>query len=288
MTNMEGKVVIVTGANSGIGKETAKSLAKMGAKVIMACRNMETANQARDEILLQYPDANLVIRKLDLSSFKSVREFAAVINETEPHLDVLLHNAGLGGAVYQSFTSVDGLEMVMATNYFGQFLLTHLLIDLLKRSAPSRIVIVSSVLHQAWPCTTENYLTRAVPFFQYCKSKCGEVRFTVELAKRLEGTGVTANCLHPGVINTDIYRNVKFPASILVFCMKMCMKKISEGILTSIYAVTAEELRHTNGKYFVDCAEKELAKKYLDDKVNIELWDATKKVVKLTDVDPKI
>lgn len=158
----------------------------------------------------------------------------------------------------------------------------------MKRSAPCRIIVVSSVLHKAWPCTIKNLETRALPFFQYCKSKCAEVRFTLELAKKLKGTGITANCLHPGVIDTGIYRYVRFPASLLVYCIKPCMKTVDEGILTNIYCITSEELKDVSGKYFVDCKETDLAKKYKDEKENIDLWEVTKKIVQLKDDDPVI
>lgn len=170
----------------------------------------------------------------------------------------------------------------------GPFLLTHLLIDLLKRSAPSRIVIVSSLLYKAWPCTRENLETRAIPFFQYCKSKCALIRKTIELAKRLEGTGTSVNCLQPGTINTGIYRNVGFPASLYISFMKFCMKTVEEGILTSMYCVTAEELTGVSGKYFSDCKESSVTKKYKDSIVNKDLWDTTRKIVQLSSSDPQI
>uniref|UniRef100_A0A336MDN1 CSON010351 protein n=1 Tax=Culicoides sonorensis TaxID=179676 RepID=A0A336MDN1_CULSO len=241
-----------------------------------------------DEILLECPEAHLIIHKLDLSSLKSVREFASVIVNTEQKIDVLLHNAGVGGAVFKNFTTEDNLELVMETNYFGPFLLTHLLINLLKQSAPSRIVVVSSVLHKAWPCNSNNLKGKALPFFQYCKSKCAGIRFTLELAKRLKGTGVTANCLHPGVINTGIWRNVGLPASLFVNMIRPCMKTVDEGVLTNMYCVTAEELQNVNGKYFVDCKETALAKRIEDSKLNEELWEATKIIVQLKETDPKI
>lgn len=144
-------------------------------------------------------------------------------------------------------------------------------------------------MHKAWPCTVKHLETRAfVPFFQYCKSKCAEIRFTLELAKRLKGTGITANCLHPGVIDTGIYRYVRFPASLFVHCFKLCMKTVDEGILTNIYCITAEELKGVSGKYFVDCTETALAGKYMDEQVNKEFWEATRGIVQLTDDDPII
>ncbi|KAJ8944281.1 hypothetical protein NQ318_009658 [Aromia moschata] len=125
---MDGKTVIITGANGGIGKETAREIAKRGARVIMACRNLDTGKAARDEIVESTKNENVIIKKLDLSSRKSIREFAEDIIRTEPRLDVLIHNAGTGESKFK--TTEDGLELTMATNHFGPFLLTHLLVVL--------------------------------------------------------------------------------------------------------------------------------------------------------------
>ncbi|KAG5876425.1 hypothetical protein JTB14_010278 [Gonioctena quinquepunctata] len=143
---MNGKTVIITGTTGGIGKETTKELARKGARIIMACRNVDVAKKLRDEIVGITKNENIVVKKLDISSQKSIREFAEDIIRTETKLDVLIHNAATCEKKFQK--NEDGVELTMATNHYGPFLLTHLLIDLLKRSAPSRVVVVSSVFHR--------------------------------------------------------------------------------------------------------------------------------------------
>lgn len=218
--NMEGKTVIVTGANSGIGKETARDLAKRGARIIMACRNMETAAKARDEIVAESKNPNIIIRHVDMSSLASVRAFANEILCTEAVIDVLIHNAGVAEGLKSKVTS-DGLEFTLATNYYGPFLLTHLLINMLKKSDQGRIIVVSSKLYRYAGVKRDlsninptNSLYTA-PTTLYNLSKFMEIMFTQELARRLRGTRVTANCLHPGVIDTGIWRNIPFPLNLL-------------------------------------------------------------------------
>ncbi|KAL6420043.1 hypothetical protein ACFW04_010999 [Cataglyphis niger] len=212
---MNGKTVIITGCTSGIGKETARDIAKRGARLIMACRNMDTANQLKDEIVKESNNNNIVVRKLDLSSLQSIREFARQINQEESRLDVLIHNAGTA-EVFTKKVNEDGIEMTMATNHFGPFLLTHLLIViynmqnyLLKRSKPSRIVVVASELYRIAKLDLNKLNpTSTWPAYIYYVSKYANIVFTLELARRLEGSGVTANCLHPGMIYSGIWRTV--------------------------------------------------------------------------------
>nr|XP_019545444.2 retinol dehydrogenase 14-like [Aedes albopictus]XP_029713191.1 retinol dehydrogenase 14-like [Aedes albopictus]XP_029713192.1 retinol dehydrogenase 14-like [Aedes albopictus] len=286
--NMEGKTVIVTGANSGIGKETARDLAKRGARVIMACRNMETAAQARDEIVKETGNNNVFIKKLDLSSQASIREFAADVLKSETKLDVLIHNAGFA-ETFKKSKSVDGIEFTMATNHYGPFLLTHLLIDLLKRSAPSRIVIVASELYRFASVDLNNLNpVNSLPGYLYYVSKCANIMFTRELARRLEGTNVTANCLHPGMIDSGIWRNVPFPLTIPMAAMKLFFKTNEEGAQTSLHLACSTEVEGVSGKYFRDCKEAGLTAGISDMEKAKKLWEESVKMVKLTDKDPKI
>jgi NAD(P)-dependent dehydrogenase (short-subunit alcohol dehydrogenase family) len=195
---MKGKTVIITGANSGIGRETTKDLAKKGARIIMACRNLELANQARDEIAKETGNEALVVMKIDMSSFQSIREFAKEFLAKEQRLDVLIHNAGYGGA-FAKHKSVDDIEITFAINHYGPFLLTHLLIEILKKSAPSRVVVVASDLYKLAKVNMQNLNPVTTwPAYLYYSSKGANIMFCTELARRLEGTNVTANCLHPG------------------------------------------------------------------------------------------
>ncbi|GAB0088402.1 retinol dehydrogenase 14 [Sergentomyia squamirostris] len=287
---MEGKTVIITGANSGIGKETASDLAKRGARVIMACRNLDTAKAVQEEIIKETGNTSVILKKLDLSSQQSVREFAADINKTESKLHVLIHNAGMALA-FRGAKSVDDIELTMATNHFGPFLLTHLLIDLLKKTAPSRIVVVASELYKLASVNLNNLNpvnTKPAAYIYYV-SKYANIYFTRELARRLEGTGVTANFLHPGMIDSGIWRNVPFP---LNYPMKLItrgfFKTTEQGAQTTIHLAVAEELNGVSGKYFMDCKEASLNRAAMDMEKALKLWEESAKIVKLTEKDPQI
>ncbi|XP_058054836.1 retinol dehydrogenase 14 isoform X2 [Anopheles bellator] len=286
---MDGKTVIITGANSGIGKETARDLARRGARVIMACRNMETAKVARDEIVKETNNQNVVVLKLDLSSQGSVREFAAEVRRTERTLDVLVHNAGFA-ETFRKTQSVDGIEFTMATNHYGPFLLTHLLIEPLKQSTgPGRIVVVASELYRFASVNLNNLNPlRSLPAYLYYVSKCANIMFTRELARRLEGTAVTANCLHPGMIDSGIWRNVPFPLTLPMRVIKSFFKSSVEGAQTSLYLACSEEVQGVTGKYFMDCKEAGLSASICDMEKARKLWDESVKMVGLTDSDPKI
>lgn len=286
---MSGKTVIITGCTSGIGRETAKDLAKRGAKLIMACRNVEAANKLKEEIVKTTNNDNVHVRKLDLSSLKSVREFAQQINREESKLDVLIHNAGTA-ETFSKKVSEDGIEMTMATNHYGPFLLTHLLIDLLKRSAPSRIVVVASELYKISSLNLNNVNpTTTFPAYLYYVSKYANIVFTLELARRLEGTGVTANCLHPGMIDSGIWRNVPAPLSWgLNLIIKGFFKTPEQGAQTSIHLAVSDELSGVTGKYFLDCREYGLTQGAKDPAKGKKFWELSEALVKLQSSDSKI
>ncbi|XP_055626001.1 retinol dehydrogenase 14 isoform X2 [Toxorhynchites rutilus septentrionalis] len=254
----------------------------------MACRNMETAKQARDEIAKESGNDAVVVKKLDLSSQASVREFAADVLQSESKLDVLIHNAGFA-ETFKKTQSVDGIEFTMATNHYGPFLLTHLLIDLLKKSAPSRIVIVASELYRLASIDLNNLNpVNSLPGYLYYVSKAANVMFTRELARRLEGTTVTANCLHPGMIDSGIWRNVPFPLTIPMSLIKMFFKTNAEGSQTSLYLACSPEVEGISGLYFRDCKQAGLTTGISDMEKAKKLWEESVKMVKLTEKDPKI
>lgn len=286
---MEGKTVIITGANGGIGKETTRDIAKRGARIIMACRNLETAKTVRDEIAKETGNENIIVKKLDLGSQKSIREFAADILKTEQKLHVLIHNAGMALAL-RRYQSVDGIELTMATNHYGPFLLTHLLIDLMKKSGPSRIVVVASELYRLASVNLDNLnpIGTLPAVYLYYVSKYANILFTRELARRLEGTSVTANCLHPGIIDTAIW-TLPFPMNYPMMAIARGFFKTKvQGAQTTIYAAVTEELNGVSGKYFSDCKEAELNAGASDMEKAKKLWEASYKMVNLTEKDPKI
>lgn len=286
---MNGKTVIITGCTSGIGKETARDLAKRGARVIMACRNVKNATELKDELVKETENENIVVRKLDLSSLQSVREFAKQINKEEKSLHVLIHNAGTAETFRKKVTE-DGLEMTMATNHYGPFLLTHLLIDLLKKSAPSRIIVVASELYRISTLNMENLNpTTTLPGYLYYVSKYANIVFTLELARRLEGSGVTANCLHPGMIDSGIWRNVPIPLSWgLGIVVKSFFKTPKQGAQTSIHLAVSDEVAKVSGKYFLDCHQSSLSSGVSDPAKGKKFWEASEDFVKLQSTDPKI
>ncbi|XP_068625609.1 retinol dehydrogenase 11 [Battus philenor] len=286
---MDGKTVIVTGCTSGIGKETAKELAKRGAKVIMACRNVDAAEKIKGEIIESTKNTKVEVKKLDLSSFASIREFAEEIKKTESHLEVLVHNAGYAN-IFKKRKSDDGIELTMATNHYGPFLLTHLLIDLLKKSSPSRIVVVASSLYRIGSFDEKNSNPiDTFPAYLYYASKEANILFTRELARRLEGTGVTANCLHPGLIDTGIWRSVPWPLNwAWNLVIKGFFKTPEQGCQTTVMLAVDENLLETTGKYFSDCQESYVSSAASDIKRARKLWEISEKMVKLDENDPRI
>ncbi|XP_060064721.1 retinol dehydrogenase 12-like [Ylistrum balloti] len=282
-----GKTVIITGGNAGIGKETALDLARRGARVILACRNLNKAKLAAQEIKDQTGNYNVDYQYLDLSDLTSVRKFAEHINGSEPRLDILINNAGIASESENglSLTS-QRFDLIFGTNYVGHFLLTYLLLDLLKISSSARIINVSSFMHKMhW--TPLNFDAgpnregmRYPNLCQYRCSKLANIMHARELAKRLAGTGVTANSLHPGVINSEIWVPMKSKWSCLVFFLwkfvlrYLCLDNRG-GAQTSIFLAVDEGVMSISGKYFsrsVVCGENKLAR---DDAACERLWNAS-------------
>lgn len=233
-----------------------------------------------------------MVLKLDLSSFASIREFAAEVIKTERKIDVLVHNAGVS-EVYRRKISVDGIELTMATNHYGPFLLTHLLINLMKKSENCRIVIVASMMHSVSMLDPHNpdslnpiYF---FPAFQlYINSKMANIMFCYELARRLKTTKITVNCLHPGAVNTRIFAAYPFPFNILMMTIKHFFKTPEEGSQTTNYVAVSPDLNGVSGKYFDNCIETETSESSYNMEFQKTLWKASKKLVKLTGNDPKI
>jgi NAD(P)-dependent dehydrogenase (short-subunit alcohol dehydrogenase family) len=230
------------------------------------------------------------VKKLDLSSQKSVREFATDIIKNEKKIDVLIHNAGYANT-FAKAKSEDGIEMTMATNHYGPFLLTHLLIDLLKKSSPCRIVIVASECYRFSRVSLDTHLNplNGFPGMLYYVSKGCNIMFSMELAKRLKGTDITVNFLHPGMIDSGIWRNVPFPLSVgMAFLIKGFFKTVEEGAQTSLYLACSDEVKGVTGKYFYDCKEQGLQPYICIPTEHKQLWEESAKIVKLTAADPKI
>ncbi|XP_072107444.1 LOW QUALITY PROTEIN: retinol dehydrogenase 14a [Mobula birostris] len=287
--SMCGKTVIVTGANSGIGRATAAGLARLQARVIMACRDLAAAEEAAREIRRQErgdagASGEVVVRHLDLASLSSVRSFCRQILEEEQRLDVLINNAGVFQCPYMK--TEEGFEMQFGVNHLGHFLLTNLLLDLLKRSAPSRVVVVSSKLYKYGEINFDDLNSEKSydKSFGYSRSKLANILFTRELAKRLDGTGVTANVLHPGIVRTNLGRHISIPLfgqPIFKLLSWAFFKTPEQGAETSLYLATSPEVERVSGKYFGDCKQEELLPKAVDDAVSKKLWVESSKMVGL-------
>ncbi|XP_017108597.2 retinol dehydrogenase 13-like [Drosophila bipectinata] len=281
-TNETGKVFIITGANTGIGKETALEIARRGGTVYMACRDMNRCEQARKEIVQETNNQNVFSRQLDLSSLDSIRKFAAGFLKEQDKLHVLINNAGVMRC--PKTLTKDGFEIQLGVNHIGHFLLTHLLLDVLKKTAPSRIVVVSSLAHTRGTINVKDLNSERSydEGLAYSQSKLANVLFTRELAKRLEGTGVTVNSLHPGVVNTELARNwAFFQTNLAKYVIRPAiwplMKTPKSGAQTTIYAALDPELEKVSGLYFSDCKPKEVAPAAKDEKTGKFLWEESEK-----------
>ena len=276
--NMHGKVCLVTGANSGIGRVTALALARLGAQVVLVCRDRARGEAAMAEIKQATGSRNVELMLCDLSSQADIRRFADKFKTTHARLDVLVNNAGV--YLRKRTTTVDGLEATFAVNHLGYFLLTTLLLDLLKRSAPARVVNVSSGAHASGHINFDDLQgERAYSGVKaYCHSKLANILFTRELARRLAGTGVTANCLHPGAVATGIFRALPKPVEALIKLVTLSPEK---GAQTSVYLASSPKVEAVTGKYFVRRVEATPSAEARDDEVARRLWDESARLTGL-------
>ncbi len=271
---LEGKTCIVTGANSGMGRETALALAQMNATVVMVCRNKRKGEAARREISKKSGNDSVDLLLCDLSSLAEVRGLAAEVRNRYGKLHVLVNNAGVFSL---SGRTADGFETTFAVNYLAPFLLTNLLLELLKSSAPSRVVNVSSVTHFGGHIDLAAIEKKETPsgWGAYSTSKLALVMFTYELARRLRGTGVTANCLHPGGVATGIWRVP--PALVRPF-----LKSAKDGAQTAIFLASSPEVEKVTGEYFDDKSAKKSSDESYDEEKARLLWVETSKLVGLS------
>uniref|UniRef100_A0A8C6L595 Si:dkey-23o4.6 n=1 Tax=Nothobranchius furzeri TaxID=105023 RepID=A0A8C6L595_NOTFU len=264
---LDGKTVLVTGANTGIGKETCRDLAARGARVVMACRDLVRAEQAAEKIRRSTGNGNVVIRHLDLASIYSVTQFAKDFQDSEDRLDVLINNAGV--MMCPRKITEDGFETQMAVNHLGHFLLTNLLLPMLRSSAPSRVINVSSIAHQGG--MTPDLKPPHPLMLLGCYSMCGF------------SSGVSAFCLHPGVIRTELSRHVESQFPLIGALMRLpgllLMKTPWQGCQTTLFCAVTPGLEDRSGCYFSDCTEKEVAPEGQDDKVARRLWEESIRLV---------
>lgn len=272
---IQGKRCVITGANTGIGKETARELARLGAHVVMVCRNEAKGTSAMNEIIADTGNKNVDLLIADLSSMEQVRELATTIKDRYDALHVLINNAGL--MAWNRRLTVDGYEETFAVNHLAPFLLTNLLLELIKTSAPARIINISSATHSSGKMYfddlmfEEKYSARKA----YAQSKLANILFTRELANQLSGSNVTVNAVMPGVINSEFGRGLQGIAKIGFQLMQRFMLTPIEGATTSIYLATSYEGGVASGEYFKKNKIARISRIARDTEQAKRLWDIT-------------
>ena len=276
---MKGRTILITGANSGVGYETTKGLAKLGAHVVMVCRDGVKCEEARRSIAMAVEGASLETMLCDLSSQADIRKFAREFREGHDRLDVLLNNAG--GIPNQRKVTVDGIEWQLAVNHLAPFLLTHLLIGSVLESAPSQVVTTASGVHARGRVNMNDLQLEKgyKPMRQYGNTKLMNVLFTRALARRLEGTGVRANCLSPGFIDTGLSRDY---GKLMKWMVSKIARPPETAGETPVWVITSPELEGVSGAYFRNEKRKTPSKRAQDDAMGEALWKASEDLVGLT------
>ena len=268
--SLAGRVALITGANTGIGLVTARELAARGAHVFIACRSIEKGQAAVDDIRKATGNSQVEILALDLGDFASIRQCAQTFLARDLPLHLLINNAGLAGA--KGLTK-SGFELAFGTNHLGPFLLTQLLLDRIRRSAPARIVTVASRAHTRvsginFDAVQKPTIGKAgLP--EYGVSKLANVLFSAELGRRLAGTGVATYSLHPGVVASDVWRELPQPFRALA---KLFMISVEEGAATTIYCATSPDVAEQTGLYYDKCSVKNPSSVGQDRALAAELW----------------
>jgi retinol dehydrogenase-12 len=278
---MKGKTVLITGATAGIGRITARELTAQGARVIFVARNKEKAEQTREWLHAQ-TGASTEVVLADLSSLAQVRSVARQVASRPEGLDVLVNNVG---AVFQKRSeSVDGIEMTFALNHLAPFLLTNLLLPVLRRAPEPRIVTVSSRAHVGAEMGFDDLegRTRYRGWAAYGRSKLANLLFTYELARRLEGGGITANALHPGFVASEFGKNNGgFMRAAMSVAQRLGAVSVEEGARTSVYLASSDEVKGVTGRYFVKCRPQESSPASRNTESMRRLWEISARMTGL-------
>lgn len=282
--NVEHKTCIITGANSGIGKYTALELARRGAYIVMVCRNEDKAQRARQEIIeaTGHPGIDIIIA--DLAHQHDIRKAADTFREKFDALDILINNAGIIPSERQE--TPEGIERCLAINHLAPFLLTNLLMPALESASSARVITVSSRVHRlgasAFDIEDLQLTSNYSPMKAYGISKLCNIMFTHELAKRTADTSITANCLHPGVVNTQLADEANIWTKFFYFIGKPFMQSPKAGAQTPIYLATTDEVADISGKYFNNKQITSPASIAFDDELTEKLWNKSKDLTGLT------
>lgn len=275
--DMKGKICLITGATSGIGKQTAIALAKMRARVIFTSRDAEKGLITRNDIIRISGNPEVEMMECDLASLSSIRSFTDNFKAKYDHLHVLINNAG----IWQTSRNLskDGIELTLATNVLAPFLLTNLLIDLLKQSAPARIINVASHAHKWSKLDFENLegIKKYSHYQIYGQSKIALILLSNKLSEILKGTGVTVNALHPGVVATNLFENM---GSVFQAIFKLFMISPEKGAQTSIYLATSPDVSQITGKYFAGKKIVSATKEATDKETADRIWQICTDYVK--------
>ncbi len=280
--NMTGKMCLVTGGNSGIGKATAVGLGKMGATVVIVCRNREKGETAVGDIITKSGNKNVELIQADMSSQDSIRQAADEFKARHEKLHVLINNAGV--YLTKRTTTPDGFESTFAVNHLGPFLLTSLLLHILKASAPSRIVNVTSDAHNGAKIDFDDLQgeKRFSGWHAYSQSKLAMILFTHELAKKLEGSGVTVNSAHPGVVRTNFAKNNGGLVMLGFRFLGIFFISPESSARRILYVATSPELEGVTGKYFTKMHEARSSPESYDDGSAKRLWQVSEQLTNRT------
>ena len=273
--HLDGKTCLITGATNGIGRVTAVALAGMGAELFLTYRDKARADETIAEIRQKTGNDKIHLLEADLGSQSQVRVAAAEFLAMGKPLHLLINNAGLGNT--SRTITADGIETVFAVNHLAYFLLTMLLLDCIKRSAPSRIVNVASEAHRFGTINFDDLggEQRYRTLGAYSQSKLANILFTYELARRLAGSGVSVNCLHPGGIASGLWTNNGLFAQLIMKAAKPFLKTPEQGARTTIYLASSDEVAGVTGKYYADCKEKISNRESYDLDVANRLWEVS-------------
>lgn len=286
--DLTGKVIVITGANTGIGKETARELAQMGATIVLAARDTKKTLAVVDEIKRETKNQNIEFIQLDLSDLTSVRNFANEFKAKYNRLDILINNAGVMALLTRQ-TTKNGFETQFGVNHLGHFYLTKLLIDVIKASGPSRIINLSSLAHVGGKINWDDlmYQNNYAPYPAYQQSKLANVMFSRELQRRmdLEKVDVKVMSVHPGFVDTELTRHVnesilyRLLTVVLAPVIGLTRKSALQGAQTTLYCALEDKEKLRGGAYYADCKEAKTNPLGLDDEACVRLWNVSENLV---------